>query len=148
MLNHAEENSLTVSGVDLLILARLAHAGITAIERRDGAPDGFRTVAAEIVRVAEVERRRIEREARRSKPVAATPRAKRSFPKPPSGPSSAWPTTEQASAQIGVSPQRLRRLAVQKRLHTVKGRRGELLFDPMSLAEYEASRVHRNQLAA
>jgi hypothetical protein len=142
-------NAVVVSGVHLLLLWRLVHAGLPAIERRDGAAsDAHRILAAEIASVAETERRRIEREARRSRPVAATPRAKRRFPSPPSGPTSTWLTTERASAQLRVSPQRLRRLAAQKRLNTVKGPRGELLFDPLSLAEYAADRAHRSQQAA
>jgi hypothetical protein len=149
VLHPIRETGFVVSGVDLLLLARLVHAGLSVLERRDGAAiDAHRILAAQIVDVAEAERRRIEREARRSRTVAATPRAKRSFPKPPSGPSSAWPTTNQASMQVGVSAQRLRRLAADKRLHTVKGSRGELRFDPLSLAEYEAGRAHRSQLAA
>lgn len=142
MLQPVDENALVVSGVDLLVLAKLAHAGLAVIERRDGAPEGFRLVAAEVCRRAETERKRIEREARRSRTVSATTRAPRGVPAAPSGSTSAWLSTSEASATYGVSKQYLRRLASRKTVATVKGRAGEYSFDPNSLAAWAARRAH------
>lgn len=147
MLHPVDENALVISGVDLLILGRLAHAGLTAIERRDGAPEGFRVVAAEVCRRAETERKRIEREARRSQRVSATTRAPRGFPAAPSGSTSAWLSTSEASAMYGVSKQYLRRLAFQKIVATVTGRAGEYSFDPTSLAAWAQQRANQTSEA-
>lgn len=140
MIQSVDEHGLVVSGAELLILARLAHAGLGILERRDGATEGFRIVAAEVCRRAETERKRIEREARRSKRVSATTRAPRSFPAPPSGPTSAWLSTSEASAMYGVSKQYLRRLASLKAVATVTGRAG-YSFDPNSLAAWAEQRA-------
>lgn len=142
-----EKNALVISGVELLLLGYLVHAGLPVLERRDGATDGFRAVALEVCRRAETERKRIEREARRSRQVSATTRAPRSFPAAPSGLTSAWLSTSEASAMYGVSEQYLRRLASQKTVATVKGRAGEYSFDPTSLAAWAARRAHQTEKA-
>jgi hypothetical protein len=144
VLQSVEEGSVAVviiSGPELILLGRLAHAGLAVLEHRDGATEGYRIVAAEVCRRAETERRRLEREARRSKRVSATKSAPRSFPAPPSGSTSAWLSTSEASAMYGVSKQYLRRLASQKTVATVTGRAGEYSFDPNSLAAWAARRA-------
>lgn len=141
MLQSIDDRAIVSSGIDLLLLARLVHAGLPVLERCDGPSEGFRAVAAEVLRVAETERRRIEREARRSRRVSATSVAPRSFPAPSSTPADAFVRTSEASATYGVSEQYLRRLAASKHLETVRGPRREYLFDTRSLAAWAASRA-------
>jgi hypothetical protein len=147
MLQPLDEASLVVSGAELLILARLAHAGLGVLERRDGATEGFRIVAAEVCRRAETERRRIEREARRSRRVSATSRASQGFPAPSSAPTGAYIRTAEAAEAYQVSKQYLRRLASLNEVRTVRGPRDEYLFDTQSLATWAAKRAKQLESA-
>lgn len=146
MLQSVDENALVVSGAELLVLARLAHAGLAVIEKRDGATEGYRAVAVEVCRRAETERRRIEREARRSKRVSETTRAPRSFPAPPSVPTSAYISAGEAAELYSVSVQYIRRLASLKTVNAVKGP-GGYSIQAASLAAWAAQRANRTDMA-
>lgn len=146
MLQPIDENALVITGVDLLLLGYLVHAGLPVLERRDGATDGFRAVALEVCRRAETERKRIEREARRSRRVSETTRAPRSFPAPPSGSTSAYVSAGEAAELYSVSVQYIRRLASRKIVNAVKGP-GGYSIQSASLAAWAAQRANQTEKA-
>lgn len=148
MLNPIEENSIVVSGLELQLLAKMVHVGYSILERRDGgATEAHRLLAAEIIRAAETERRRVEREARRSRRVSETKRAPRSFPAPPSGQSSAYVSAGEAAELYSVSVQYIRRLASRQTVTAVKGP-GGYSIQSASLATWARQRANQSSEAS